>query len=108
MIPKRVPSDQKPLRANLIKADFFRWPTTDQETKEPTGRHVICVTGYRGVIMHHNSVRTSWVERLFETEEGRFVETRNSRYGVDLDDTLWKLLHDEMKHELLDVERMKK
>lgn len=108
MIPERVESNMKPVKGHLIESDFFRWPTQDERLRESTGLHVICVTGYKGQVSFSNSIRTSWVERAFESDEGRFIETRNSVYSVDMDDTMWKVLQNELKHEKLDVERMKK
>lgn len=104
----RVESKDKPIKGHILKADFFRWPTNDERLREPSGMHVVCVTGYRDHVGFNNSIRTSWVEKLHETSIGRFVETRNSMYRVDMSDVNWKVLQDEMKHELLDVERMKK
>lgn len=104
----RLASEDKPIKGHILSADFFRWPTNDERLREPTGLHVICVTGYKDRISPTATIRTSWVEKLIENELGRFVETRNSIYRVDMNDTDWKVLHDEMKHEKLDVERMKR
>lgn len=103
----RIETKEKPIKGHIIEADFFRWPTIDPVLREPTGRHIICVTGYTGRVSFSNSLRTSWVENVYETPIGRFIETRNSIYRVDMKDTSWKVLQDEMKHENLDVEKMR-
>ncbi|WNL62969.1 hypothetical protein [Citrobacter phage Ci1] len=92
--------EQKPLRGKIDFADFFRWETND-------GKFVLCVTGYVGHVSPYNSIRTSWVESQYEEDGNRFVETRNSRYQVDMQDHIWKNLGDNLKDAELDVERMK-
>lgn len=96
-----LPRDQKPIKGNILAAHCFRW-----ETAEP--KFVVCVTGFIGHISYSNSIRTSWVEATFEKDGKRFIETRNSVYQVDMDNTTWKVLQDELKHADLDVERMKR
>lgn len=98
----RLSSESKPLRGTIIEADFFQWPTKDK-------KFVLCVTGYLNHVSQSNSIRTSWIEKTIETEDGElYIETRNSKYRVEpADDQMWNLLKDNLKHENLDVERMK-
>lgn len=98
---ERVESSKKPLKGLIGHADFFPWETEN-------GKFVLCVTGFLGgEVRMNNQIRTSWVEKAYSRDGKRFVETRNSIYEVVMNDAIWKTLHDQLKHENLDVERMK-
>lgn len=100
MIPERIKSNQKPLKGTILEADILQWPTKNE-------KFIICIVGFKDRFSYSNSIRTSWVEKVYENDGKRFVETRNSLYEIVMIDTTFKVLNDLMKHENLDVERMR-
>lgn len=102
MIPERISSSEKPLKGTILEADVLQWPSKTNKEK-----FVVCVTGYKNRVSFSNTIRTSWVEKTYEKDGKRFAETRNSIYEIKMSDINFKVLNDLLKHEHLDVERMK-
>lgn len=97
----------KPIKGRILKAQAMQWPTSKKEDANPD-LFVLCVTGYINHVAMGNGIRTSFVLKTIESENGdRMIETRNSMYHIECSDIDWKVINDLMKDANLDVERMK-